>query len=85
MDSFRYYMTHDHGFQTRTRPGGLIGNQTEIRFFKYRELGMLVNFVNLHEPCGPTPIQACLLNEKKNQKMCLLGLEPGMVRDTARA
>ena len=67
MDSFRYYMTHDHGFQTRTRPGGLIGNQTEIRFFKHREqdLGLI-----------PTPIQACLLNKKTNQKMCLLGLKP---------
>ena len=29
-----------------------------------------------HESYGPTPIQAWLLNKKKNQKMCLPGLEP---------
>ena len=88
MDSFRYCMTHDHGFQTRTGSGdltGLTGNRTEIRFFKNRELGMPVNFLNLHEPGSPTPVQACLLNKKKNQKMCLPSLEPGMVKDAAGA
>ena len=30
-----------------------------------------------HEPCGPTPIQECLLNEIKIiQRMCLPDLEP---------
>ena len=30
--------------------------------------GVIVNFVNPLKPCGPTPVQACLLIKEKSEK-----------------